>query len=96
MCAAAQSTPPPAANLGALAFRPRTRGAEPAQPEETIMSDHEDRGPLNRTHINVNEGFELRYWAKDLNVSLEQVRSAVRKVGTALVDVRQELNRQGL
>lgn len=60
------------------------------------MSDHEDRGPLNRTHINVNEGFELRYWAKDLNVSLEQVRSAVRKVGTALVDVRQELNRQGL
>ena len=60
------------------------------------MSDHEDRGPLNRTHINVNEGFELRYWAKDLNVSLEQVKSAVRKVGNALVDVRQELSRQGL
>lgn len=60
------------------------------------MSDHEDRGPVNRTHINVNEGFELRYWAKDLNVSLEQVKSAVRKVGNALADVRQELNRQGL
>ena len=60
------------------------------------MSDHEDRGPVNRTHINVNEGFELRYWAKDLNVSLEQVKSAVRKVGNALVDVRQELSRQGL
>lgn len=60
------------------------------------MSDHEDRGPINRTHINVNEGFELRYWAKDLNVSLEQVKSAVRKVGTAVMDVRQELIRQGL
>lgn len=60
------------------------------------MSDHEDRGPVNRTHINVNEGFELRYWAKDLNVSLEQVKSAVRKVGNAVVDVRQELSRQGL
>ena len=60
------------------------------------MSDHEDRGPINRTHINVNEGFELRYWAKDLNVSLEQVKSAVRKVGNAVVDVRRELSRQGL
>ena len=60
------------------------------------MSDHEDRGPVNRTHINVSEGFELRYWAKDLNVSLEQVKSAVRKVGNAVVDVRQELSRQGL
>ena len=53
------------------------------------------RGPLNRSHINVNEGFELRYWAKDFNVSVEQVRSAVRKVGPALTDVRQELKRQG-
>ena len=60
------------------------------------MSDHEDRGPINRTDINVNEGFELRYWAKDLNVSLEQIKSAVRKVGTAVIDVRQELRRQGL
>jgi hypothetical protein len=60
------------------------------------MSDHEDRGPVNRTHINVNEGFELRYWAKDLNVSLEQVKSAVRRVGNAVADVRQELSRQGL
>ena len=53
-------------------------------------------GPLNRTHINVNDGFELRYWAKDLNVSLEQVKSAVRKVGNALADIRVELKRQNL
>lgn len=58
--------------------------------------DQRARGPLNRTHINVNEGFELRYWAKDLDVSLEQVRSAVRRVGTALADVRMELKRQNL
>ena len=59
------------------------------------MSENQLRGPINRTHINVNEGFELRYWAKDLNVSLEQVKSAVRKVGNALVDVRQELTSKG-
>ena len=60
------------------------------------MSENQtERGPINRTHINVREGYELRYWAKDLNVSLEQVKSAVRKVGTALVDVRQELKSKG-
>ena len=61
-----------------------------------MQTDHEQRGPVNRTHINVNEGFELRYWAKELNVSLEQVRSAVRKVGSAVDDVRAELKRQNL
>ena len=61
-----------------------------------MQTDHEQRGPVNRTYINVNEGFELRYWAKELNVSLEQVRSAVRKVGSAVDDVRAELKRQNL
>jgi len=55
-----------------------------------------ERGPVNRTHINVSEGYELRYWAKDMNTGLEQVRSAVRKVGNAVVDVRQELKSRGL
>jgi hypothetical protein len=61
-----------------------------------MLKDTRQRGPLNRTHINVNEGPELRYWAKDLNVSLEQVKSAVKKVGTELALVRLELKRQGL
>ena len=59
------------------------------------MSNLTDRGPVNRTEIDVNNGFELRYWAKDLDVSLEQVRSAVRKVGTSIDSVRIELKRQG-
>ena len=61
-----------------------------------MLKDTQQRGPLNRTHINVNEGFELRYWAKNLNVSLEQIKSAVRKVGTELALVRLELQRQRL
>jgi hypothetical protein len=61
-----------------------------------MLKDARERGPINRTQINVNEGFELRYWAKQLNVSLEQVRSAVRKVGPELDAVRLELKRQGL
>jgi len=61
-----------------------------------MLKDMQQRGPLDRTHINVNEGFELRYWAKNLNVSLEQIKSAVRKVGTELALVRLELQRQRL
>ena len=61
-----------------------------------MLKDALERGPVNRTRINVNEGFELRYWAKQLNVSLEQMRSAVRKVGPELDAVRSELERQGL
>ena len=60
-----------------------------------MLTDQERRGPVDRSHINVNEGFELRYWAKELNVSLEQVRSAVRRVGSAVTDVRQELKTKG-
>ena len=60
-----------------------------------MADDSNNRGPINRTHINVNEGFELRYWAKQLDVSLEQIKSAVRKVGTDTDLVRTELKRQG-
>ena len=61
-----------------------------------MSDDNKQRGPVNRTHINVNEGFELRYWAKQLDVSLEQIKSAVRKVGSETDLVRGELKRQGL
>ena len=61
-----------------------------------MLKDVLERGPIDRTQINVNEGFELRYWAKQFNVSLEQVRSAVRKVGPELDAVHLELKRQGL
>ncbi|HUF80928.1 MAG TPA: DUF3606 domain-containing protein [Burkholderiales bacterium] len=44
----------------------------------------------------MNQGDELRFWAKEFNVSVEQVKSAVRRVGTAVEDVRRELKREGL
>jgi hypothetical protein len=60
-----------------------------------MLNDIEQRGPDKSTHIDVFDGFELRYWAKSLNVSLEQVKSAVRKVGPDPVLVRGELKHQG-
>ena len=53
-------------------------------------------GPVDRSHVNVNQGDELRFWAKEFNVSVEQVRSAVRRVGTGVGDIRRELKREGL
>ena len=49
----------------------------------------------NRAEINVRDGFEVRHWAKELDVSAEQIIAAVKKVGPALQDVRRELKREG-
>ncbi|MGZ5711922.1 MAG: DUF3606 domain-containing protein [Burkholderiales bacterium] len=51
---------------------------------------------VSQSQINVRDGFEVRYWAKAFDVSAEQIKSAVRKVGPALDDVRRELKREGL
>ena len=53
-------------------------------------------GPYDRSRINMNDGYEVRYWARELDVSVEQIRAAVRKVGPLLDDVRRELKREGL
>ncbi|MDB6135350.1 MAG: hypothetical protein JWM59_3593, partial [Verrucomicrobiales bacterium] len=37
------------------------------------MSDNpKDRGPQDRSRINVNEDYEVRYWTKELGVSGER------------------------
>jgi hypothetical protein len=84
----------------AAALYPREVGirrsfAAPIIGKGNSMEDSNNRGPFSRTHINVNEGFELRYWAKQLGVSLEQLKSAVRRVGSETDLVRGELKRQG-
>ena len=67
---------------------------QPKQSDHTEADKH--GGPLDRSRINMNEAFEVRYWARELGVSVEQIKSAVRKVGPALADVRRELTGEGL
>lgn len=44
------------------------------------MSDNlQDRGPQDRSRINIHEEWELRYWTKELGVSADDLRRAVRK-----------------
>jgi hypothetical protein len=46
------------------------------------MSDNrQERGPLDRSRVNVNEDYEVRYWSKTFGVSEEKLKKAVKQVG---------------
>ena len=58
------------------------------------MSDNmQERGPADRSRINVHEAWELRYWTKQLGVSAEELQNAVQAVGTSVEAVRARLRR---
>ena len=50
-----------------------------------------ERGPADRSRINVNEEWERRYWTKELGVSEEQLRAAVSAAGNSVDAVRAHL-----
>ena len=57
------------------------------------MADNlKDRGPQDRSRINMNEEWEVRYWTKELGVSEEQLRKAVQTAGSSADAVRKHLN----
>jgi len=45
----------------------------------------------DRSKINMNQGHEVRYWTKHFNVSIEELRKAIDKVGDSAAAVRKEL-----
>lgn len=58
------------------------------------MADNlKDRGPQDRSRINVNESWELQYWTRELGVTEEQLRSAVKTAGTSADAVRKHLGK---
>jgi hypothetical protein len=59
-----------------------------------IMADNlDDRGPQDRSRINVNEEWEVQYWARQLGVSKEELERAVKQAGPSVAAVRQHLQR---
>jgi hypothetical protein len=59
-----------------------------------MSDDKTNRGPADRDRINVNEDYEVRYWTKELGVSEDALREAVKRVGVMSDDVRRELGRR--
>jgi len=48
-------------------------------------------GPRDRTRINVNESWEVRWWTKQLGCTEAKLREAVKAVGVMVVDVKRYL-----
>ena len=56
------------------------------------MSDNlKDKGPQDRSRVNVNEQWELRYWSEKFNVSHDRLKEAVKNVGVSAAKVQEYL-----
>ncbi|WP_194714415.1 DUF3606 domain-containing protein [Noviherbaspirillum soli] len=58
------------------------------------MADNlKDRGPQDRSRVNVNEEWELQYWSKKFGVSAQQLKDAVKAVGPSADAVGKHLGK---
>jgi hypothetical protein len=58
------------------------------------MSDNlQERGPQDRSRINVHEEWEVAYWTKELGLSKEELVAAVQAAGPSATAVRQHLGK---
>jgi hypothetical protein len=56
------------------------------------MSDNlQNRGPADRSRVNVNEPSELKYRCKEYGCTEQQLRQAISAVGTSAAKVSQYL-----
>jgi hypothetical protein len=56
-----------------------------------MSDDPKNRGPQDRSRIDVNQDHELRYWTKELGVDEQTLKAAVSRVGPMVNDVRSAL-----
>jgi len=58
-----------------------------------MADDTMNRGEPDRSRINANQDHELQYWSEKWDVSRDQLRKAVEKVGPMAADVARELGK---
>lgn len=58
-----------------------------------MSDDLSKRRPQDATKVNVNESWELDYWSKELGVTKERLKEAVKAVGTSVVAVKRYLGK---
>ncbi|SEJ33126.1 DUF3606 domain-containing protein [Frateuria terrea] len=56
-----------------------------------MSDDLNNRGPADRSRVNLNEDYEARYWANKWGVSQDELRAAVERVGVMADDVERAL-----
>jgi Protein of unknown function (DUF3606) len=58
------------------------------------MSDNlKIRRPQDPKQVNVHEAWELTYWSKTLGVTPDQLKQAVKAVGTQVSNVKRHLGK---
>jgi len=56
-----------------------------------MLDDRLRRGQPDRSKINMNEDYEVRYWIKHLGISKQELAKVVEKVGNSAAAIRKEL-----
>ncbi len=58
------------------------------------MTDNRNlRGPADRSRVNINEDYEVKYWTSKWSVTEQQLSDAVRRVGPMARDVAAHLGK---
>lgn len=57
------------------------------------MDDKQKVGGADRSRININESYELDYWAARFGVSKDKLKAAVQTVGTSADEVEEYLKK---
>jgi hypothetical protein len=58
-----------------------------------MADDRTIRGAADRSRINMQEDYEVRYWTQKWSISREQLAAAVREVGVMAADVARKLGK---
>lgn len=58
-----------------------------------MADDLSKKGPQDRSHINMHEDHEVKYWTHHLGVTREELRRVIDKVGNSAASVRKELGK---
>jgi hypothetical protein len=58
-----------------------------------MPDDLTNKGGQDRSRINMNEDYEVKYWTHHLGVSREDLEKAIEKVGNSAAAVRKELGK---
>lgn len=59
----------------------------------TAMDDKKNTGAPDRDLVNVNEDYELAYWTRKFGVTADELREAVKAVGTSADAVAEYLKK---
>lgn len=58
-----------------------------------MADDLSNRGPQDRSRINIEESWEVRYWSQKFGVTEQQLKDAVRAVGQSAEAVQKQLGK---